>query len=234
MKRFVLVLAAIAAVFSVKAQEVSVGADVVSSYVWRGTYQTSTAIQPSVGFSVGGFSLSAWGSSPVSNEAAIFGAAGKEVDFTASYEVAGLSLAVTDYWWAGEGAFNYFMYDSHRTEHVYEFTLGYTLPIEKLPLSLSWNTFFAGSDYNNADGKRSYSSYFELGYPFKVKDIGLDAALGLTPWEGTYAPNLSVINISLKATKEIKITDSFTLPVFGQVITNPRSEDIFFVVGASF
>jgi hypothetical protein len=234
MKKFVLVLAAVAAVFSVKAQEVSVGADVVSSYVWRGAYQTTTAIQPSLGFSTNGFSLTAWGSSPISNEAALFAPYGKEFDLTASYEIAGLSLAVTDYWWAGEGALEYFMYSTHRTSHIYELTLGYTLPVEKFPLSLSWNTWFAGSDYNNEDGKRLYSSYFELAYPFKVKDISLDAALGLTPWEGAYASKLSVINLSLKATKEIKITDSFTLPVFGQVITNPRSEDIFFVFGLSF
>jgi hypothetical protein len=248
MKKIILGLAVVATVFSVKAQEFSVGADVVSSYVWRGAKQMGASIQPSVSLSTGGFSLSAWGSMDIASNAGGFGidpatgtgflTGGKEVDFTASYEVAGLSLAITDYWWAGEGAGAYFMYSSHRTNHVFEFTLGYTLPVESLPLSLTWNTFFTGSDYYTAkdDGTmgRSYSSYVELGYPFKVKDVGLDASLGLTPWEGAFAPSLSVINIGLKASKEIKVTDSFSLPVFGQVIANPRDEDIHFVFGISF
>jgi hypothetical protein len=159
----------------------------------------------------------------------------KEVDFTLGYEVAGLSLAITDYWAAGQYAYKYLLYDSHRTAHTFEFTVGYTLPVKSFPLSLSWNTFFAGSDAVKSDnGKRAYSSYFEATYPFSVKSVSLEAGLGLTPWEGAFASDFSVINLSLKASKEIKITDSFSLPLFGQLIANPRSEDIFFVVGVSF
>jgi hypothetical protein len=249
MKKIILVLAVIAMISSVKAQEFSVGADVVSSYVWRGVKQAGASIQPSVSLSAGGFSLSAWGSmdiagnsggfdvDPVTGTGSLTG--GKEVDFTASYEIAGLSLAVTDYWWAGEGAGEYFMYNSHRTNHVFELTLGYTLPIERFPLSLTWNTFFAGSDYYTAKDDhtttgRSYSSYAALNYPFNVKNISLDASLGLTPWEGAFASSLSVVNIGLKVSKEIKVTDSFSIPIFGQVIANPHDEDIHFVFGISF
>jgi hypothetical protein len=64
----------------------------------------------------------------------------------------------------------------------------------------------------------------------------LDAAIGLTPWETSFygANGFSVLNVSLKAAKEIKITDSFALPVFGQVVVNPRTEDAFLVIGISF
>jgi hypothetical protein len=234
MKRIIVtVIVFISVLGMVKAQEFSVGADLVSSYVWRGVYQGGGAsIQPSVGLSVSGFSLSAWGSSNISG-------GNKEVDFTVGYEVAGLSLGITDYWWNGEGTQKYFYYDTHNDAgHVFEFSAGYTLPVETFPLHLSWNTFFTGYDYYTAkdDGSldRSYSTYIEASYPFSVKEVSLEAALGLTPWEGSYAADFSVVNISLKASKEIKITDSFSLPVFGQVITNPRSEDIFFVFGVSF
>lgn len=40
-------------------------------------------------------------------------------------------------------------------------------------------------------------------------------------------------SISLKASKEIKITDSFSLPVFTQVIAAPEHDDVFFVFGVS-
>lgn len=234
MKKLMFVLSIAFASLSLSAQSVdfSAGADLVSSYVWRGSYQTSASIQPAMGLQVGGFSLGAWGSVDIA------GNGSKEVDFTAAYSLGGVSLAITDYWWEGEDKFQYFMYDSHRTGHHFEATLGYTLPIEKFPLSLSWNTMFAGADYNTwkEDGSsdRSYSTYIEASYPFAINNIGLSASLGLTPWEGMYASDFSVVNIGLKASKSIQITDSFSLPVFGQVITNPRTEDIFFVFGVSF
>jgi hypothetical protein len=253
-KVFLAIAVLVGTVGASKAQEFSVGADVVSSYVWRGVYQGGgVSVQPSVGFSAGGFSLGAWGSSNLSG-------GNKEVDFTLGYEVGGVSLSITDYWWAGEDAFNYFKYGEDETAHVFEATVGYTLPVEAFPLSLTWSTVFAGADGLNSDGKRAYSSYLELSYPFTVKDVALSATLGLVPWGtslyggevwedtdgdgvndsfvgGLYnypADGLSVVNVGLKATKEIKITDSFSLPVFGQVIANPRSEDIFFVLGVSF
>ena len=39
------------------AQQLNVQGDLVSSYVWRGMYQTGASIQPTLGFSVGNFSL---------------------------------------------------------------------------------------------------------------------------------------------------------------------------------
>ena len=228
MKKIIFILVIVLGISAVKAQEVefTLGADLVSSYVWRGAYQTSAAVQPAMGLSVSGFSLSAWGSIPVMGEA-------KEVDFTAAYEIAGLSFAITDYWWAGEGAYKYFMYESKRTEHFFEGTIGYTLPIEKFPLSISWNTMFAGGDYL-ADGDRAYSTYITASYPFKIKTVDLGLSLGLTPWESIYADDFSVIHIGLKASKELKVTDNFSLPVSGEIMTNPRSEDLFFVFGVSF
>ena len=223
---FILMIVLVTSVVKASGVDFSLGADIVSSYVWRGSYQTSSAVQPAMGLSVSGFSLSAWGSIPVLGEA-------KEVDFTAAYEIAGLSFAVTDYWWAGEGAYKYFMYESKRTAHVFEATIGYTLPMEKFPLSFSWNTMFAGGDYL-ADGDRAYSSYAEISLPFKIKTVDIGLTAGFTPWESIYAEDFSVIHVGLKVTKEQKITDSFSVPIFGEIITNPGSEDIFFVFGVSF
>ncbi|MDR1227260.1 MAG: hypothetical protein LBK47_10255 [Prevotellaceae bacterium] len=224
----------------------SVGADVVSSYVWRGAYQSGLAIQPSLGVEFAGLSLSSWGSVGVD-------ASFKEVDFTLSYSIAGLDVTVTDYWWMGEGAYRYFSrghsYDPNDpgkkvSEHLFEATLAYTLPLERFPAKLSWSTFFAGNDfkYNAADKPlRAFSTYIEASYPFVVKEISLEAALGLRPWESPsyqpvdvpsyYSHDFAAVNVSLKATKKLKITDSFTLPVFGQLIFNPNAEDVFLVCG---
>lgn len=234
MKRIYFILSLLLLSFSMQAQEekedqlsFDLGADLVSSYVWRGAYQTSVAVQPAMSLSIGGFSIGAWGSVP-------FAGTAKEVDFTLGYEAGGFSIAITDYWWAGEGAYKYFKYDAHETEHHFEAAVNYTLPTEKFPLSLSWNTMFAGEDYYKADGKRAYSTYISAAYPFSIGSVDLEAELGLTPWEGMYADGFSVVSVGLKATKEIRITESFSLPVFAQALANPKIEDVFLVFGISF
>ena len=60
------VIAALAVNFmgvdKVQAQEFKIQGDLVSSYVWRGFYQTGVSFQPTLGFGIGGFALTAWGS----------------------------------------------------------------------------------------------------------------------------------------------------------------------------
>lgn len=230
MKKLILVFAVLAWTSgSVSAQEggldFSVGADIVSSYVWRGAYQTKASFQSAASLSIGSFSLSSWASTEITGGQ-------KEVDFTAGYSIGGLSLAVSDYWWSGEGAYKYLKY-GEGTAHYFEGSLGYTLPAASFPLSLSVNTMFAGADKKEDEDKNNYSTYIEATLPFAIKDVSLDASLGATTGKGLYATKAAVVNISLKASKEIKITDSFSLPVFGQIILNPNSEDIFFVFGIS-
>ena len=230
MKRFILVTI-VPFLFATTAntRDFSAGADLVSSYVWRGSHLSGTSIQPSLGFSAGGFSIGAWGSVPVADFQSY-----KEFDLNITYQVAGFSIGINDYWIPNDSA-SYFNYNKNKgTAHTFEASIGYTLPLEKFPLSLSWNTNFAGFDGTKSNGKTAWSSYFEISYPFAVKDVALTAILGLTPWETDYynANGFSVINVSLKATKELKL-GKFTLPVFVQTILNPRTENVFLVFGLS-
>jgi hypothetical protein len=45
------------------------------------------------------------------------------------------------------------------------------------------------------------------------------------------ASGFAVTNISLKATKDIKITDSFSVPVFAGVAANPSNEKAYLLFG---
>lgn len=219
---------------SVNAQSkinVDLGADIVSSYVWRGVKTAGASVQPSLSAGIGGFSLGAWGSTDfTSNEGT------KEVDFTASYEIAGLKLAVTDYWWDGEGKFRYFSSpEDGNSGHLLEGTIGYTFP-EAFPLSVTWNTFFLGKGNKKDNGDNAYSTYVELAYPFSVQGVDMGISAGFAPWEnvtlGT-SKGFKFTSVALSASKSIKITDSFSLPVFTSVIANPAHEDIHFVFGIS-
>jgi hypothetical protein len=186
--------------------EVSAGADLVSSYVWRGLYQTGAAIQPGLTFSFGGLSWGAWGSTDFSTMA-------KEFDLSVSYEAGGFSVGLTDYWWAGEGN----SYLNYKAFHFIEGAVGYSFG-EAFPLSLSASTMLGYDGDKDRDGNQMYSTFLSAGYDFNVRDVALTAGLGISPWTGIYhkagTEGVVVSTLSLKATKEIQVTNSFTLPVF--------------------
>lgn len=211
--------------------EVDLGADLVSSYVWRGHKQAGASVQPYLSASISGFSLGAWASTDLTSKDGK-----KEVDFSASYTIGGFKAAITDYWWDGENQFRYFSSPAEGNNgHYLEATLGYTLP-EKFPLSITWNTFLLGKGNKKIDGENSYSTYIELAYPFSVKEIDMSISTGFVPWHSAVygtSSGLKFTSVALSASKGIKITDSYTLPVFANIICNPAMEDIHFVFGIS-
>lgn len=225
-------------VISVNAQEKKgiqfhVSGDFVSSYVWRGIYQGAQAcLQPTLGMSAGGFSLTAWGSTSLAD----IESGHKELDLTVAYSFGHLTVQLADLWWGGQGNNRYLHYGNNATDHHFEAGILTTLPCEKFPLSIALYTVFAGDD-ENAAGKQQYSSYAEMNYPFSVKGIYLNATLGIVPYKslspgmGYMTDGFAVTNIALKATKEIRLSNSFSLPVYAQLICNPETEDAHLVFG---
>lgn len=199
--------------------ETTLGADIVSSYIWRGQNLGSGAVQPTLGISWKGLSLSAWGSYGFVNTDDA-----KELDLSLSYSVAGFTATVTDYYCAA-GATDcpgkYFKYNEGHG-HVLEGTVGYDFGF----LSLNWNTNFFGDD--------DYASYIDLTVPFKL-GIDWEFNAGLVPYKTAYYGNESFTctNLSVKAMSDIKITDRFSLPVFGQVAANPDNGKFYFAFGVS-
>lgn len=209
-----------------------VSADIVSSYIWRGTRGAGLSVQPAVNINYGDFSLGAWGSTDMlTNPDDSY----KEVDFSLSYAKGAFSAAVTDYWWDGnsaESGFNYFGGTRGHASHSLEGSLAYTLP-ESFPLTLSWNTFFVGQYDKDTAGDNTYSTYIELAYPFKVGAIDMGLAVGATPWKSAVygTDGFKFTNVQINASKEIKFSESFSLPIFGSIVANPYTEDINFVFG---
>jgi len=204
--------------------EATVSADVVSQYYWRGQDLGNVSLQPTLGVAYKGLSLSAWGSVGLSEPSDT-----KEFDLTLSYATGGFSIGVTDYWFnTGDG--RYFSYAAHETAHVYEATVGYDFG----PLALAWYTNFAGADGLNKDGDRAYSSYVEANVPFSLGGCDWTASIGAVPFATDFygdANGFAVTNLSLKATRDIKITDTFSVPVFAQVAANPSNEKAYLVFG---
>lgn len=222
-------LAIIASTTAAKAQdnvETTIGADVVNQYIWRGQELGSVSLQPTLGVAYKGLSLTAWGSIGLSEPSDT-----KEFDITAAYSVGGFNIGVTDYWFNSPST-RYFLYDSHKTSHVFEANIGYDFG----PASIQWFTNFAGNDGVNKDGDRAYSSYFEVSAPFTFGGCDWTATVGAVPFASSFysdANGFAVTNVSLKATKELKITDTFSVPVFAGIAANPSTEKAFFIFGLS-
>ena len=206
--------------------ETTISGDIVSSYIWRGQDLGDVSLQPTLGIGYQGLSLTAWGNVGLSNAADT-----KELDLTLSYTMGGFNIGVTDYWTnaGGDPQARYFKYNAHATNHVFEANIGYDFGFA----SLQWYSNFAGNDGMNNDGDRAYSSYFEVNAPFKLATVDWTATAGAVPFATDYygTTGFAVTNLALKATKEIKITDTFSVPVFGQVVANPCSQKAYLVLG---
>ena len=230
MKKIVLFAMGLVVSMTTHAQEIetTISGDVVSSYIWRGQDLGSTAIQPTLGVGYKGLSLTAWGSYGLVNPADT-----KEFDLTLAYTAGGFNIGITDYWFNSglDPEARYFKYDAHGTNHVFEANIGYDFGFA----SLQWYTNFAGNDGANKDGKRAYSSYVEANVPFKLASVDWTATAGAVPFATSFyndwTSGFAVTNLALKATKEIKVTDSFSIPIFGQVVANPCSQKAYLVLG---
>src|SRR5574344_1502770 len=79
-------------------------------------------------------------------------------------------------------------------------------------------------------------TYINAAYDFSVGDIILTPSIGFTPHESLYSngKDATITDISVKASKELKVTDSFSLPVFVQAIVAPAYDKTFLTFGVSF
>ena len=227
MKKLLIILLSVAGMATAGAQdlvEANISVDLVNQYIWRGQNLGSVSLQPSLGVEWKGLSFSTWGNVGISVPTD-----DKELDFTLDYTYKGFSIGVTDYWFS-KGSF--FQYKAHQTTHIFEAGVGYDFDF----LSFQWYTNFAGNDGFNKDGKRAYSSYFELATPFRLGSLDWSATLGVVPWATTtYNSNgFCVTNVSLRATKDFVIKDKYHLPVFAGLTANPRDEKMYLLFGVSF
>lgn len=217
-KRSVLVLVAILSISTINAQEKSkasfdIGVDFASRYVWRGLeFSDSPAVQPYAEYTSGNFTLGAWASYETGGQVV-----GQEFDFYAGYSFGAVSLGFTDYSFPVDGLSDgYFQIKNHIGEATISFD-----GVEKLPLSI-----LLGVNVYNDDAN---SVYTEIGYPFKIGETELSAFIGAGNEIYSVEADFAVTNFGVSASKDIKITDSFSLGVSTSAIFNPDTEDAYLV-----
>lgn len=206
--------------------EGEVNVDFVSQYIWRGQDLGNVSVQPTLGIGWKGLSLSAFGSVGLTSAADT-----KEFDLTLGYSKCGFNVGVTDYWFSEglDSRGRYFKYDAHGTNHVFEGNVGYDFGF----LNVQWFTNFTGNDGVNKDGKRAYSSYFEVSAPFRFVKCDWTATVGAVPYASSFygANGFAITNISLRAQKDFDIKQKVTIPVFAGITANPCSQKAYFTIG---
>lgn len=197
------------------------GADIYSSYVWRGTKFAGPSIQPTVKMVAGGLTIGVWGS----YGAKLDGTGYTETDPYISYSFPfGLSVGVTDYYYEGD----FTELSDTAGNHAFEINLGFS----KGPISLAANYIV-----NEAGGAASMGGdmYFQVTYAFSKVSLFVGAGNGWHTLDDDDGDDVfNVCNIGVSTSKTIEITEKFSVPVTGQIIVNPDTKQIFAVVGFSF
>ena len=225
--------------------EASVQADVVSHYMWRGQDRGGISIQPQGEVRWQGLSLGLQGNAGVESVDP------HEINLSLGYSIAGFNIGVTDYWTTGVDPENrYFYFDKDKTPHQFEGNIGYTCPY----FSLQGYTMFWGNDFKK-NGDRAYSTYIELGIPFKLGGIDWMLTGGFTPMESAgeyyqheidtplgpttvqsarydYAEGFAMNSASLRATKNLFLGD-VRVPIFAELHTNPYLQTARLLFGFS-
>ena len=210
-KSLLFVLALTTAFTTLGTQEVSaqeIGADVVSRYVWRGTqFGSGVHVQPYMSYTTGNLEVGAWGSFGLANDG------GSELDIYASYDLGFASLTVTNYTFPSDvtGPVN----DDFFGTEGYEVSAGFDLG----PVGMTVGYFTESEDL-----------YVEAGFALGSVDVAVGAGDNVYTTDGDFA----LVNISLGTSKDIKITEDYSLPAFGSFVYNPDQETAFLVFGLSF
>lgn len=225
----------------------SFGAELVNRYIWRGVNlgDNTPSIQPTASLAFGSekhaFSIGTFGAYSIGGQQL------QEADLFVSYTFKEMfGVTITDYFFPFDNGMSpsYFNYKDLQTSHVFEGMISF-LGTKKIPLSLMFAMNFYGADArrinsNGSDGGIMMSKYLEIGYTKKYSNMDMKLFVGGTLDNpnrdngeiGFYGnKSYGIINIGCKLSKEIKITNDFSLPIQTQLIVNPESERIFIVFG---
>ncbi|MCU7497380.1 MAG: hypothetical protein HF314_06625 [Ignavibacteria bacterium] len=220
---------------------VGTGVDIVSSYNWRAIdFGNSPAIQPYISLSAYNFELTGWGSYALIAQEEKEGKSVpfSEIDLSLKYsiptEIGTFAPGVVDFFYPYENM-RYSDYKGVEAEeskgaHWVNVSLTYAGP-EAFPVSLT-------ADYA-AHNDPDKPVYFEASYPVKIKETNLSVFLGAAKGKGKASlygiedGKLAIVNAGVTVSKELKITNEFSLPVSTSFVMNPYLSKAFLVLKVS-
>jgi hypothetical protein len=185
--------------------------DIYTNYIFRGTrYGQGPSLQPDLNVTYKGFTAGVWGAFDVSGYA--------ETDPYISYTFPfGLSIGLTDYYFQQTPLFDFSGSDG---SHALEINLGFVY--KNIGLQANYVINEAGGP-----GSTGGDMYFHGSYYFPSFEVFAGAGDGWHTSDG----NFNLCNLGIGTTRQLTITDKFSIPLTGQVIVNPEREQLFIVIG---
>jgi len=201
--------------------QINGGLDIYTRYVWRGRdYGNSPSLQPWLSFEYKGFSFGAEG------EYRVIGPGWQETDLYVAKSFKYLTLTLYDYYsFLDTMPGNLYEFSTGKTGHLFEL-MATLSDFSPLPISLTGSWLFAGSDPDR-------SLYFEIAWTQALRDGELGFVFGFTPHKGYYAPKAAIVNVGVTYLKELKVSDTWNLPVSLALILNPEEKNLYLVAGIS-
>lgn len=205
------------------------GADIVSQYIWRGLELNDVpAIQPFMSIGYKAFELGFWGSISLAPSVNAFNENDIYLRYHTEQSFGSINLTLTDYFYPYTGLKYFNFKNKNEGAHTVDVNLAYVGP-EIFPLSLQASS--------NIFNDTSYSFYVELGYNFSMENTDLAIVIGGTKgeslWYSISSTNFQIIYFSISASKEIKISPEYSLPINVGFIINPYLEKTYLVLKVS-
>lgn len=227
---------------------VSFSAKIKSRHVWNGWLSCNAwNFQPDLTLSYYGAFFNAWAYTALDHTLP------NEIDLTLGYDFGSVALMYIDMFYPKEGPkkvakelktagymglFRYKkedMGDFHQQMAMVKFN-----GVESFPLQLMAGVFTFGDatpDEESGEIKERYSTLIDLGYSHTLRTgQKLSYNLSATPFKGSgfFADGFNVVNVRFGVSQPVKITDSFSLKLDGDLIVNPYRENLYFVLGIGF
>jgi hypothetical protein len=89
-------------------------------------------------------------------------------------------------------------------------------------------TFIYG-DINAETDNPFFSTYFEFGYPFVLKNIEGEIHFGFSPFKGYYTEKAAIVSTGLTLNSRIGITEELHLPLKLSFHMNPYTSNAFII-----
>ena len=220
-----IILSTVLLLSNISFSQISIDADIYSRYNWRGMdFGDAPSFQPYVTYTTGGFSIGVWGSYSFAGIGSVYSETDLWASYTVTTESGSFSLLYTDYFFPYLGL----KYSNYKTDglgaHTLEGGLSYSGP-QSFPVSIA--------GYYNFRNDPDKSSYFQVGYPFNVGDIGVTVFAGaFGSKSAAYGTDkFTFINTGLTFKKTIAVTDKFSLPATASLIYNPNIEQLYLIFG---
>jgi hypothetical protein len=243
MKKILLVAVLLSIIGMLNAQKVTFGVDLFNRYIWRGIDLggSSPSVQPYASIKFGNethaLTIGAW------NAFTTAGTSNDETDLYLTYTFKEcFNVTLTDYFFPGlnSGAKEkYFEWGADSTGHVLEGALNFS-GTKTFPVTVLLAVNLYGNDARKTNGDLFLSKYLEVGYKKSFTDYDLNVFLGAAldnPTEGEAAYYLNekagIVNLGLKLSKTIAVTEKFSLPIQCSFITNPELQKVYFTLGIS-